>query len=500
MFFSTWLSRLINLCFETGVFPDILKVAKVTPLHKKSSKFEVLNYRPISLLSIFSKVYEKLIYVRIYSYLTKNNMIYNKQFGFRSNYSTTHAILSITEYIRTLLDDGHFVCGIFVDLEKAFDTVDHYILCEKLKFYGIYGICNKLIKSYLTGRKQYVSLNGFNSDILNIDCGVPQGSSLGPLLFLIYINDFRLSLKQTTSGHFADDTFIMYNSKKLKTIETIINTDLKQVVKWLRLNKLSLNADKTELIFFHSQRNSMSYENISIQFDGKKLYPVDKVKYLGMYLDKYLSWNYHLENLCQKLSRANGIISKLRHNVPIEICLQVYYAIFYSYLTYGCILWGLTVEENLKKIEVLQKKCLRIMTFSDINSHSNPLFLNLGLLKVRDIVKLQQLTLVYDYFGGSIPQDLQNLFSTNTDIDITNLRLRSGNKGLLHIPAIKTVTYGNKSIKYHCSKLWNETFRNGIRMDSNLKHNVNFHQIKSKNHLKRVLKKHFFYNYSLENN
>ena len=491
MFFSTWLSRLINLCFETGVFPDILKVAKVTPLDKKSSKFDVLNYRPISLLSIFSKVYEKLIYVRIYSYLTKNNMIYNKQFGFRSNYSTTHAILSITEYIRTLLDDGHFVCGVFVDLEKAFDTVDHDILCEKLKFYGIYGICNNLIKSYLTGRKQYVSLNGFNSDILNIDCGVPQGSSLGPLLFLIYINDFRLSLKQTTSGHFADDTFIMYNSKKLKTIETIINTDLKQVVKWLRLNKLSLNADKTELIFFHSQRNSMSYENISIQFDGKKLYPVDKVKYLGMYLDKYLSWNYHLENLCQKLSRANGVISKLRHNVPIEICLQVYYAIFYSYLTYGCILWGLTVEENLKKIEVLQKKCLRIMTFSDINSHSNPLFLNLGLLKVRDIIKLQQLTLVYDYFGGSIPQDLQNLFSTNTDIDITNLRLRSANKGLLHIPAIKTVTYGNKSIKYHCSKLWNETFRNGIRMDSNLKHNVNFHQIKSKNHLKRVLKKHF---------
>ena len=138
------------------------------------------------------------------------------------------------------------------------------------------------------------------------------------------------------------------------------------------------------------------------------------------------------------------------------------------------------------------KKKSEIYDFPDINSHTNPIFLNIGLPNVRDIVKLQQLTLVYAYFGSSIPKDLQNLFSTNTDIDITNLRLRSANKGLLHIPAIKTVTYGNKSIKYHCSKLWNETFRNVIRMDSNLKHNVNFNEIKSKHHLKSILKKHFF--------
>ena len=232
------------MCFEVGVFPDILKTAKVTPLHKKESKLDVLNYRPISLLSIFSKVYEKLIYIRIYSYLTKNKMIYSKQFGFRSNYSTNHALISLTEQIRSLLDGGHYVCGIFVDLEKAFDTVDHKILCEKLNHYGLRGNINKLIHSYLTNRKQYVSLNGFDSEIRNIECGVPQGSSLGPLLFLIYINDFRLCLNETTSGHFADDTFILYASKNLKTVETIINTELKQVVSWLRLNKLSLMLAK----------------------------------------------------------------------------------------------------------------------------------------------------------------------------------------------------------------------------------------------------------------
>ena len=148
-FFSNWLSKLVNLCFETGIFPDLLKLAKVQPLHKKESKLNFLNYRPISLLSVFSKIYEKLMYTRIYSYLDKKNLIYSKQFGFRSKYSTNHAIISITEHIRNLLDNGQYVCGIFVDLEKAFDTVNHQLLCEKLEFYGLRGKCNQLIKSYL---------------------------------------------------------------------------------------------------------------------------------------------------------------------------------------------------------------------------------------------------------------------------------------------------------------------------------------------------------------
>ena len=136
---------------------------------------------------------------------------------------------------------------------------------------------------------------------------------------------------------------------------------------------MSLNAGKTELIFFHSKKHSFEYDNISIKFNGQKLVPVDQIQYLGMYIDKYLSWNFHIQQLSKKLSRANGILSKLRHNVPIEACLQVYYAIFYSHLVYGCNVWGLTTEENFKKIEILQKKCVRIMSFSDFNSHTNQL-------------------------------------------------------------------------------------------------------------------------------
>ena len=302
-FFSFWLSKLVNLCIDIGTFLEILKIAKVTPLHKKDSKLNFLNYRPISLLSAFSKIYEKLLFTRIYSYLNVNKLIYNKQFGFRSNYYTNHAILSITEHIKAFVDTGHYVCEIFVDLEKAFDTVNHKILCEKLNYYGLCGNVNKLIQSYLANRRQYVSINGFNSEIKNIYCVVPRGSSLGPLLFLIYINESRLCLDETNSGHFADD-----------------------IATWLRLNKLSLNSNKIELIFFHSKRHTLNYDGISIKFNNKRIFPVDSIKYLGMYIDKYLSWNIHIQSTVNIL--ANNAYLCLSRQNPKPVFLPCFRSVF----------------------------------------------------------------------------------------------------------------------------------------------------------------------------
>ena len=337
------------------------------------------------------------------------------------------------------------------------------------------------------------SLPNWSKGVTNCSILLPYCS----ILFLIYINDFRLCLDETTSGHFADDTFIMYSGKKLKTIETVVNTELKQVTKWLRLNKLSLNSGKTELIFFHSKQHPLNYDSISIKFCGKKLSPVDHIKYLGMYIDKYLNWNFHIQHLSKKLSRANGILSKLRHNAPIETCLQVYYAIFYSHLIYGCNVWGLSTEENLNKIEILQKKCLRIMTFSDFNSHTNQLFIDLKLLKVRDIIESQQLKLVYDFYENRLPTDLKGLFILSSDIHTTNLELNSARNNFIHIPSIKTVTYGNKSIKFHCAELWNKKFKNGIVINNDVNHNVKIEQIHNVLHFKRVLKKHFLHSYTV---
>ena len=473
----------------------------MTPIHKKNSKTNYENYRPISLLSVVSKIYEKLIYVRIYNYLTVNNFIFSKQFGFRSNFSANHAIISLTEKIKSLMDQDYVVCGIFLDLEKAFDTVNHNILCDKLNFYGLRGNINNLIKSYLTNRKQYVSINGKDSEVRDITCGVPQGSSLGPLLFLIYINDFRFCLDQTESGHFADDTYLLYASKKMKTIEVVINTELKLVSNWLKLNRLSLNETKTELIFFRSKRRILD-RNVIIKLNGKKLRPVNHVKYLGIYIDRNLSWDFHIIELSKKLSRANGILSKLRHNAPREVCLNVYYALFYSHLIYGINVWGLTTEENLKKIETLQNKCVRILTFSDFDAHANPLYLSLKILKLHDIITLSHIKLVYEFTKNSLPFDLQNLFKLSKDNVTSTMTLNSIRNNYLVIPHVNHDYSGTKSLKFQCPSTWNEFMKNiaskKIMLSTAPNSYLDFNKILNIYQLKRKLKTHFLYLYASE--
>ena len=452
-FFSDWLAKLINLSFETSVFPDILKVAKVIPIHKKNSKLDHVNYRPISLLSVFSKIYEKILYKRIYGFLSINNLFYEKQYGFRSRHSTNHALISVTEKIKSLLDNGKFVAGVFIDLEKAFDTVNHKYLCEKLKNYGLRGNINLLIKSYLTDRKQFVSINGFDSEIKYVKCGVPQGSSLGPLLFLIYINDFRYSLVKSDCGHFADDTFIMYSSNKLKTIETVLNHELKLASNWLKINKLSLNKDKTKLIIFHSKRKYIDKLNLSIKIDGHRIPVVDKVNYLGMFLDEHLSWEFHINQLSTKLSRGNGILSKLRYYVPQNTLIQVYYAIFHSYLYYGCAIWGQAIEKYLDIIRILQKKCVRIMTFAEFRSHSTPIFQTLGLIKLDDVIRVNILNFVYDFIHNLLPEEFKDFYTFRYEIHNYNNRFV---KDSLYINRVNTVNYGIKTICYQGPLIWNE--------------------------------------------
>ena len=226
--FAACLEKIANICFSTGIFPDFFKVAKVIPIFKKEDPLLCKNYRPISLLPIFSKILEKLIYDRMYNFIETNKLLSEKQFGFRKNHSTSHALISLTESIKKHLDERKKVAGVFIDLPKAFDTVNHKILCNKLSYYGFRGKSNDLIKSFLTNRKQFVSINGYDSTQLPITCGVPQGSTLGPLLFLLYINDLRFCLKHATASHFADDTCLTYASIKSSTLQTDLNYDLKK--------------------------------------------------------------------------------------------------------------------------------------------------------------------------------------------------------------------------------------------------------------------------------
>ena len=259
-------------------------------LFKKGNPELPSNYRPISLLSIFSKIFEKLMYKRLYRFLEVHKALYSLQFGFQENHSIDHSLVSLTEAVRNTLDNKRFGCGIFIDLQKAFDTVNHKILLSKLEHYGIRGCALEWFRSYLSERKQYASVNGSKSTILSFTCGVPQGSVLGPLLFFIFINDLPNVSKKLKFCLFADYTNIYYESKNVSDLTRILNKELQSAKKWLDANKLSLNIDKTNYIIFHSPSVNIPSDAI-IKIGKKHIKRVKFVKFLGVLLDEHLNWN-----------------------------------------------------------------------------------------------------------------------------------------------------------------------------------------------------------------
>jgi len=252
---SSPLKQIFNLSFETGIVPEKFKVANVIPVHKKGSELCVTNYRPISLLSIFNKLLEKLMFSRLMSFLNVNNILFHKQFGFRQQHSTLQAVLSIADKIQSSIDSSSYSCGIFLDLSKAFDTVNHKILLDKLFFYGIRGSALEWFESYLCNRMQFVSIGNTNSDKKYIPMGVPQGSVLGPLLFLLYLNDLPNCSEILDFHLFADDTNLFFSSKSLSNIEITAKNELENVHKWLCCNQLSLNIDKSNYVMSFSMHH-----------------------------------------------------------------------------------------------------------------------------------------------------------------------------------------------------------------------------------------------------
>ena len=264
--FSSILSKIINLSFSTGVFPNVLKEAKVIPIFKnKGSPFDAENYRPISLLSNIDKIFQKIMHKRLMSFLENSKSLYPLQFGFRSKHSTDTALLYCINKITKAIDNGKFACSIFIDLKKAFDTVDHEILLSKLDFYGVRGKVNSWFRSFLSNRSQFVSISNTNSKSKHMPYGVPQGSVLGPLLFLLYVNDLHTALPYSQVNLFADDTMLFLEDFSLKPIAKHAKIDLELLSHWLNANKISLNINKSELVIFKSKRKT-----IDCDFDLKR--------------------------------------------------------------------------------------------------------------------------------------------------------------------------------------------------------------------------------------
>jgi len=289
------LVKLMNLSVTSGEYPSKLKHAKVIPVFK-DDKTDPTNYRPISLLSNYNRIFEKIMFNRLKAFIDKNEILYRSQYGFRDKHSTQHAILDIVNSIQKNMDNKLFSCGIFIDLKKAFDTVDHSILLNKLNHYGIRGIVNDWFSSYLFKGTQTTEINSFISDKEIVPCGVPQGSVLGPLLFLMFINDIPNSSQKLNFVLYADDTNMLYADKHPKSLEETVNKELKNVCKWLHVNKLTLNIKKSNFVIFLPPQRSLNYmyeiklkvidnsTNISSSPECKEY-----VKYLGVLIDNHLS-------------------------------------------------------------------------------------------------------------------------------------------------------------------------------------------------------------------
>ena len=307
---KTPITSIINQSISEGVVPLSMKYARVKPLYKKNSPLEVGNYRPVSILSIVSKILERSVYNQLLDFLQKNNMLYNLQSGFRQKYSTDTCLIHLLDYLRTNNAKGMFTGMIMLDLQKAFDTVDHSILCNKLKVMGVQSI--DWFNSYLSDRVQFVSIDNTMSEPMNVTCGVPQGSILGPLLFLTYVNDMSISIDSDCKLIlYADDSAILYTHKDPNIISSKLGSVLEKCSDWLIDNKLSLHLGKTECMLFGPKRKIKQITNFSVKCYGHVIKATDVVKYLGVHIDKYLNFEYIVSNI---ITKVNGRLKFLYRN------------------------------------------------------------------------------------------------------------------------------------------------------------------------------------------
>ena len=371
------LAYICNLSIHTSVFPNEWKKAKVTPIFKDGDKTDVSNYRPISVLPILSKILERSVHDQLYNYLTCNNLLHPCQSGFRSKHSTNTALLDVTDHILNSMNNGMVTASIFLDLKKAFDTVDHDILIKKLKLYGVDGSTLKWFKSYLSKRIQSVCVNSTMSDFKNIDIGIPQGSILGPLLFIIYVNSLPNSVN-CKCVMYADDTTLLISSSDPDTLQKELDLQLNNIINWFRLNKLTLNIKKTKLMLFGTKQNLTKFDDIKLNYDSEEIERVDKFKYLGVILDPTLSWDDHVQFLSNNVSKRIGVVCRVKYFLPPCTLNKLAKALVFPHFDQCSSVWSNFIAEHHNRLQILQNRLARVLLSADIRTPIDKLMKDLG--------------------------------------------------------------------------------------------------------------------------
>ena len=420
--FTNALAGVINKSLQQGIFPSELKVARVTPIHKEGPRNDVSNYRPISLLTSFSKIYEKLMHIRILNFLESNNSLFEQQYGFRPARSCEHALLNAQNTLLESLNNRQISLLLLCDFSKAFDMVDHRILLKKLYHYGIRGPALNWLKSYLSNRKQFVSVNDMDSNTLDIAYGVPQGSILGPLLFVIYINDIPEIAGYAKFIIYADDANIIITAATIEEVYNQLLSLINNLVKWVNFNGLSLNLKKTKYMIF--SRGQVELPS-PLKIQQAPIERVVEARFLGVIIDESLKWSRHVKTILSKMSRYVGVMYKIKKLLPLKARLQVYHSFIQSHINYCSLVWGFSCKSNIEAIFSKQKKGLRAVIPGYINyffrdgilpGHTKSAFNEYQILTVQNTIAFNALLIIERMrsFPSSLPPSIVSLIPTDS--------------------------------------------------------------------------------------
>ena len=443
------LSTIFNKIIETGIYPDMLKIARVRPVFKAGNDLDVNNYRPISVLSTINKIFEKLLLTRINSFIENNNLLSEFQFGFRQKRSTADACLTLVERLQDAFCNNLCSLVIFIDLKSAFDTVNHARLLIKLERIGIRGIALNLVESYLCNRKLFVTIEDSVSEYANISSGVPQGSSLSGILFSIYINDFMHFIKEVSSILYADDTTLYKSCDVNEDLIDICQRSLNIFMEWSNYNMLTVNVNKTKIMYI-AKANPLPPQ-CTFRINGQEIEFVESFKYLGLVIDNKLSFDDHVSFLNGKLARLTGMTFMMNNLLSIDAAKNLYFALVHSLLLYMITFWGSNTETNLNKIQSQQNRIVYNLFSRKIEyNHLSDIYKQCKILSVRNLYKLEIGKICFRALFTDRYSNLSQYFYSHNWTHSYNTRMIYQYR----TPRVKTVRE-SRNIVNKCITIWN---------------------------------------------